>query len=711
MQTATCGECGDVRDLPDHDCVVEIDERRAGQVRDLLSGAAAPECGACGEVLLWRPAVVVWVEDTHRALVARGGPWVGEGPGGQDWSAALGCDVYEYESEAALCDAVVERLLTSRDRWSDVSSLAEDLEEVTRWIQSHRGDFNWWSVAVAALLDSEGLLSGGEPRPLKTEAEGEADEQRLGEVMAMALVDVALQYRFEESLGERLDDRIDSYLQPTSVPPSTASHLARVLGDPGGLDHPVVVALECLHAWVCWCAQIDNDRSVELARSVFELELFATGAGGELPLVAHAVRLSRHRLDSVLEREALKSAIAQAPTQAREETIETARRLGYPDLADHLITVRTPDWLKELGPFTALASHKETGEPLYIREGSGLQDIQTTFLRERPAERSDAVDDEIDAQVDVFISYSSRDRIKAEAICAYLEATGLQVFLDKRTPAGELWLDRIASELHSARSVLVLWSRHALSSKWVLQEAEVALDRGVLFQALLAPVVLSPRFSPTQAAKLETWSGDHPHDELARLATAINERLGLVGDGASDLALSTEIDEQLARLEVAEAVLVLCSGRAWSAIGGSKELWQADVERGYATLERALAPASPEDIHDLIEAFDLSRVLLLRTLTTADRRTGAPTVELGKPFRCWQENSAEWVIECNDAFVNRALFVSELLTQPGSVAVELNSPADADADGIALPDGPLVVIAPSGVEANRVGRVSLRGVS
>jgi len=711
MQTSTCEACGDVRNLADHDCVVEIDERRAGQVRNFLSGAAVRECEACGEALLWKPAVVVWVEEAQRALIALGGPWIGMGPGAQEWSATLGCDVVEYQSEAALREAVVDRYLSSRDRWLEVSSLVEDLEAATRWIQSHRGDFNWWSVVVAATLDSDGLLGSGAPRSPEMEAESEVDEQRLGQVMAMVLVDVALQYRFDELAVERLDDRIDSHLQPSSVSPSTAFHLARLLDDPDGLDHPVVVALECLHAWVCRCAQIHNPRAAEFARTVFELELLATGAGGELPLAAHAVRLSHRRLESVLEREALKSAIAQAPPEAREETIETARRLGHADLADHLITVPTPDWLRNLGPMTAFASHKETGEPLFVIEGSAADDIQVTSLRERPAEDSDSDGDSVGAPVDVFVSYSSRDRIKAQAICRYLEAGGLQVFLDKRTPAGELWLERIATELHSARAVLVLWSRQALRSKWVLQEAEVALDRGVLFQAQLAPLVIPPRFAPTMAAHLEAWSGDDAHVELAGLRKAIKERLGVISDGAIDPEPSAEIDGQLASVEVAEAVLALCSGRAWSGIGGSKELWQAEVQRGYDTLERALAPASQEDIHNLLDAFDLSRVLLLRALTTADRRTGAPRVALEEPFRCWQKDAAEWILECDDAFVNRALFISDLLTQPGSELVDLASPADADADGIALADGPLVAIAPSGVEAGRVGRVSLRGVS
>jgi hypothetical protein len=58
--------------------------------------------------------------------------------------------------------------------------------------------------------------------------------------------------------------------------------------------------------------------------------------------------------------------------------------------------------------------------------------------------------------------------------------------MDHHTAGGDPWTRSMPTHLYLSRLVLVLWSRDSLHSERVMKEAETALERGVLTQALLA---------------------------------------------------------------------------------------------------------------------------------------------------------------------------------------------------------------------------------
>ena len=81
---------------------------------------------------------------------------------------------------------------------------------------------------------------------------------------------------------------------------------------------------------------------------------------------------------------------------------------------------------------------------------------------------------------DVFISYASEDRACAEKLAGALAALGWSVWWDRKIITRQAFDQAIEHALETARSVVVLWSRHSVASEWVKNEATVAAERGVL---------------------------------------------------------------------------------------------------------------------------------------------------------------------------------------------------------------------------------------
>ncbi len=77
---------------------------------------------------------------------------------------------------------------------------------------------------------------------------------------------------------------------------------------------------------------------------------------------------------------------------------------------------------------------------------------------------------------DIFISYSRSDRTKAEQVAKELEARGWSVWWDKELLAGQKFPEIIMKELVDSRCILVLWSKKAVKSRWVLDEASRGAD-------------------------------------------------------------------------------------------------------------------------------------------------------------------------------------------------------------------------------------------
>lgn len=125
---------------------------------------------------------------------------------------------------------------------------------------------------------------------------------------------------------------------------------------------------------------------------------------------------------------------------------------------------------------------------------------------------------------DVFISYAREDRDRARLLAEALQTHGWSVWWDRKIVAGEAFDETIEQQLQTAKSVVVLWSRHSIGSEWVRNEAGLAAEREVLVPALIDEVKQPLEFRRRHAADLTRWTGDPADPEFQGLCAGIAAR-------------------------------------------------------------------------------------------------------------------------------------------------------------------------------------------
>src|SRR5262249_5871480 len=138
------------------------------------------------------------------------------------------------------------------------------------------------------------------------------------------------------------------------------------------------------------------------------------------------------------------------------------------------------------------------------------------------------------AMPDIFISYKSEERAFAERLATRLTEAGYDVWWDAALLAGQRFEDEIARVLREARVAVILWSRLAVQSNWVKDEAADALSQGKALPAIIDDIThdaLPLTFRRVHTPRLTGWDGDVEHpgyrdlfEAIARLAGAAQGR-------------------------------------------------------------------------------------------------------------------------------------------------------------------------------------------
>lgn len=152
---------------------------------------------------------------------------------------------------------------------------------------------------------------------------------------------------------------------------------------------------------------------------------------------------------------------------------------------------------------------------------------------------------------DIFVSYASEDRERIMPLVRVLEKTAWSVFWDRTIPAGKTWREVIGGEIQSARCEVVVWTETSVKSRWVQEEAEVGIRRGILIPVLLDRVEPPFGFGSIQAADLIGWDGDDSAAAVVRLLKDISVILG--PSPAETEAEERGRSEEAARREAEEA--------------------------------------------------------------------------------------------------------------------------------------------------------------
>lgn len=122
---------------------------------------------------------------------------------------------------------------------------------------------------------------------------------------------------------------------------------------------------------------------------------------------------------------------------------------------------------------------------------------------------------------DIFLSYKSEDKAKAQTIAKALEQKGYSVWWDRIIPIGRTFDEIIEKELDASKCVVVLWSEKSVKSKWVITEAGEGDSRGILVPILIEEVKPPLAFRRIEAAKLMDWDGTSDHEEFDLLLDSI----------------------------------------------------------------------------------------------------------------------------------------------------------------------------------------------
>lgn len=212
--------------------------------------------------------------------------------------------------------------------------------------------------------------------------------------------------------------------------------------------------------------------------------------------------------------------------------------------------------------------------------------------------------------IDVFISYGSEDRLKANALANLFTELGWDVWWDKKLKGGVEWSPEIINTLKNSKSVVVLWSRDSIKKDWVIKEAKAAEVAGTLIPVLLQPSVLETPTPDIQAIKLSTWLGKRTKDLeplIKAIAEKTNKNLDLSLDEYDDVLKSSLKD--ISRVEVAQVVFDYC------AVALRHEILRLNGHRfnqdeldekviAYDNLSECLSPeggiVSREDLHESI---------------------------------------------------------------------------------------------------------------
>jgi TIR domain len=95
---------------------------------------------------------------------------------------------------------------------------------------------------------------------------------------------------------------------------------------------------------------------------------------------------------------------------------------------------------------------------------------------------------------DVFVSYSSKDKITADAVCATLEANGIRCWIAPRdVTAGLEWGECIIEAIEQSRVMVLVFTSGANTSPQIRREVERAVNRGVVVVPLRVENVLPGR--------------------------------------------------------------------------------------------------------------------------------------------------------------------------------------------------------------------------
>jgi TolB-like protein len=168
---------------------------------------------------------------------------------------------------------------------------------------------------------------------------------------------------------------------------------------------------------------------------------------------------------------------------------------------------------------------------------------------------------------DVFVSYSRGDQAVARRVAEGLEREGFSVWWDQSLNAGEAFDKVTEKALKDARSVVVLWSKRSVDSRWVRSEATLADRYGTLVPAVIEECDRPIMFELTHTADLSGWNGDSGDPRWRAFVEGLRRTVGKSGPVAAPAPAAPPARgarrSPITWIALAAAALLITAGIAW----------------------------------------------------------------------------------------------------------------------------------------------------
>ena len=125
------------------------------------------------------------------------------------------------------------------------------------------------------------------------------------------------------------------------------------------------------------------------------------------------------------------------------------------------------------------------------------------------------------APLTLFLSYARPDRAIADRLAERLSGAGHTVWWDALIEGGANFASSIREALDAADVVIVLWSRNAIESDWVRDEAAQGRDRHRLVPLSIDGSRPPLGFRQYQVIDLAKWHGKADAPEFAAILRAV----------------------------------------------------------------------------------------------------------------------------------------------------------------------------------------------
>ena len=126
----------------------------------------------------------------------------------------------------------------------------------------------------------------------------------------------------------------------------------------------------------------------------------------------------------------------------------------------------------------------------------------------------------------VFLSYAREDVGVAKRLAAVVGAAGHTIWWDREIQGGSHFTSEIDRELKNADAVVVLWSKAAIDSPWVQDEAAEGRDSGRLVPIIMGAEKPPLGFRQFQSINFTDWDEDESSSAARALIVALAQKCG-----------------------------------------------------------------------------------------------------------------------------------------------------------------------------------------